>query len=378
MENFTFNNKTELIFGIDVENRIPELIKKYGGKKVLLHFSNSAEKTGLLGKIKEILTTGKIRFIEFGGVVSNPRLSLVLEGIELCKKEKIDFILAIGGGSAIDSSKAIAFGVFEPKIWQIYMKRGDIKRALPVGCVLTIPAAGSETSPSSVITDEKTGHKRSVNSDNIRCKFAIVNPESCKTVPDFHLASGIVDMLTHCFERYFSLTKDTKLTNAMGEAVMRTIIEEGQIVMKDRNNGEALAEIVLCGTMAHNDIIGIGRKQDWASHSIEHELSAKYDITHGSGLAIVFPAWFNFVKMHGNKEQLKVLKRFEKNVISIKNLKKFYKSIGMPLSLKDLSIFPTEFDIQSMSQKAIINRGTLGQFYTLGEKEIYEILKSCV
>jgi alcohol dehydrogenase YqhD (iron-dependent ADH family) len=385
MENFIFNNTTELIFGNGGEDGIADQIKKYGGSNVLLHFGGqSAEKNGLLPRIRKVLTSGKIPFTELSGVVSNPRLSLVKVGIDIVKQKKCDFILAVGGGSVIDSAKAIAMGFYNENFWEDqYMNKMPIENALPLACVLTIPAAGSESSPSTVITDEDSGYKRGFGSPKLRCKFSVINPLNCKTVPDFHLASGIVDMLGHIFERYFSLTEHTELTNAMAEATMRTIIEQGKQVMTDRNDINALAEIVLCGTIAHNDILGIGRVQDWACHGMEHELSAKWDITHGSGLAVMYPAWLKFLYKNGDKKQLAVMERFAKNVFNIdgKNaientitaLEDFYKTIGMPVRLGDLNIAPTDDDITEMIEKALINRKTLGEFYKLGKKEIAEI-----
>lgn len=385
MENFVFHNTTELVFGKDTEKYIPSLIKKYGGKKVLLHYGgSSAEKNGLLPMIRELLTKEEIPFSELGGVVSNPRLSLVMAGIKFVKKEKCNFILAVGGGSVIDSAKAIAAGYYYPDIWSKFMKSGGddgkIEKALPLGCVLTIPAAGSETSPSSVITNEETGIKRGCGCDAWRCKFAIVNPQNCRTVPDFHLASGIADMFAHVMERYFSLTANTALTDAMCESVMRTIMEQGRKTMKNRKDMNALAEIVLCGTMAHNDIVGIGRQQDWASHGIEHELSAQYDITHGSGLAIVFPAWLKFNSANADEKRLAVLKRYAQNVFgtdsvedAIIKCEEFFRSIGMPTRLSELNIAPTEEILQKMSIQATRGRKTFGNFYKLTKDDIYAI-----
>jgi alcohol dehydrogenase YqhD (iron-dependent ADH family) len=385
MENFIFHNTTELVFGDAGEDQIPNLIKKYGGTNVLLHFGGqSAEKNGLLPKIRKILTGAKIPFTELSGVVSNPRLELVKYGVDIVKQKKCDFILAVGGGSVIDSAKAIAIGYYNDNFWEDqYMNGLPIENALPLSCVLTIPAAGSESSPSTVITDEESGYKRGFSSPLVHCKFSIINPLSCKTVPDFHLASGIVDMLGHIFERYFSLTENTELINSMGEAVMRTIIAQGKKVMANRSDMNALAEIVLCGTMAHNDILGIGRAQDWACHKMEHELSAKWDITHGSGLAVMYPAWLKFLAENGDKKHIAVMERFAKNVFGLdgKNavvqmigeLEKFYKTIGMPVRLLDLDIIPTDDDIAQMTDKALIGRKTLGEFYKLDKKQVAEI-----
>jgi alcohol dehydrogenase YqhD (iron-dependent ADH family) len=385
MDNFIFNNTTELVFGDNGEEQIPALIKKYGGENVLLHSGGqSAEKSGLLPKIRKILTGAKISFTELSGVVSNPRLELVKYGIAIVKQKKCDFILAVGGGSVIDSAKAIAIGYYNDNFWEDqFMNRLPIENALPIACVLTIPAAGSESSPSTVITNEETGYKKGFGSPLVRCKFSIINPLNCKTVPDFHLASGIVDMLGHIFERYFSLTENTALVDAMGESVMRTIIEQGKKTMADRADMNALAEIVLCGTIAHNDILGIGRAQDWACHKMEHELSAKWDITHGSGLAVMYPAWLKFLSKNGDQKHIAVMERFAKNVFGIEGknavkdtiaeLESFYKTIGMPVRLSGLDITPTDEDIAQMVEQAVGRRKTLGEFYKLNKTDIAEI-----
>jgi alcohol dehydrogenase YqhD (iron-dependent ADH family) len=387
MENFIFHNPTELVFGSVGEERIPNLIKKYGGSTVLLHFGGqSAEKNGLLPKIRKILTSAKIPFTDLGGVVSNPRLDLVKYGVDIAKQKKCDFILAVGGGSVIDSAKAIAMGFYNENFWEDqYVNGQPIEKALPMACVLTIPAAGSEMSPNTVITDEDTNTKLGYGSPLLRCKFSVINPANCKTVPDFHLASGIVDMLGHIIERYFSLTENTELINAMGEAVMRTIVEQGKKTMADRTDMDALAEIVLCGTMAHNDILGIGRIQDWACHKMEHELSAKYDITHGSGLAIMYPAWLKFIQKNGDKKHLAVVERFGRTVLgadgkdavaeTIDKLEEFYITIGMPIRLSDLNINATEEDIAELAARAIknFNGKSLGQFYKLDKNDVIAI-----
>jgi alcohol dehydrogenase YqhD (iron-dependent ADH family) len=385
MENFVFNNTAELVFGKDTEQRIPELLQKYGGTNVLLHSGgNSAEKSGLLPKIRKYLNDAEIPFTELSGVVSNPRLSLVRVGIDIAKQKKCDFILAVGGGSVIDSAKAIAAGYYLDDVWEhCFINRKPIERALPVACVLTIPAAGSESSTSTVITNEETNQKRGFGSPLTLCKFSVINPLNCSTVPDFHLASGIADMLGHIFERYFSLTPNTELTDAMGEAAMRTIIEQGKKVMADRTDMNALAEIVLAGTIAHNNILGIGRVQDWASHRMEHELSAKWDITHGSGLAVIYPAWLKFVYANADEQRLNVLNRFAKNVFgfigptaikkTISALEEFYKTIGMPTRLSELDITADDDDIAQMAEKCLFDGPDIGNFYRLTKNDIIKI-----
>ena len=376
MDNFVFSAPTQLVFGKDTETQIPSLIKQHGGSNVLLHFGGTAlEKNGLLPKIRKILNDADIPFTELGGVVPNPRLSLVRVGIDIVKQKKCDFILAVGGGSTIDSAKAIACGYYVPDVWETYyIKNHVIEKSLPVGCVLTIPAAGSEVSGSSVIMNEETGEKRSLRPlARLYCKFSVVNPLNCVTVPDFHLAAGIVDMFGHIIERYFSLTENTELVNAMGEAAMRTIIAQGKIAIANRKDINALSEIVLAGSIAHNNILGVGRVQDWASHLLEHELSAKWDISHGAGLAIIYPAWLKFIAKHGDEKQLAVLKRFTKNVITIKALEEFYKTIKMPTRLVDLDIHATDEDIAQMADNCLFAGESVGNFYKLKKADIIEI-----
>lgn len=385
MENFNYYCPTKLVFGKDREKELPALIKQAGGKKVLIHYGGgSAVASGLLGKIEGCLTETNIPFVKLGGVQSNPRRKLCEEGIKLIQKEQVDFILAVGGGSVIDSAKCMAFGTFVANFWEFYMdasKCATIQKALPIGTVLTIPAAGSESSPGTVILDNNSGHKRSVKNDLLRPVFSVINPENAMTVPDFHLASGLVDIMGHAFERYFSNTLAVDYTAGLLEITIRTILEKGVRLMNDKTNYDLMAEVCLCGTYAHNGSLGVGRAEDWASHSIEHELSAKYDITHGSGLAIVYPAWMRYV----SKENPEIFRRFAKTIFgldgenavekAIIKLEEFYKQIGMPVRMSHLKLHPSDTEIEQMAQNAMVNRNKIGGLKKLGADDIAAILK---
>jgi alcohol dehydrogenase len=374
MENFNFQCGTKLIFGKDTESLVGEETKKYG-KKVLLHYgSGSIKKTGLYDKVTSSLKKSGVSFIELKGVVPNPRLDLVNDGIKICKKEKVDFILAIGGGSVIDSAKAIAVGYYyEGDVWDFFVRKARIQMALPLGVILTLPAAGSESSPNSVISNKD--RKLAIGTDLIRPKFAIMNPELTFTLPKKQTVAGIADMFAHIVERYFTNTKNTDLTDKMCEAVMRSIVNNGKLVVKEPDNYDYRAEIMLASTIAHNGILGMGREEDWASHRIEHELSAKYDVTHGEGLAVIVPAWMDHVYKH----DVKRFAQYGKNVwglsgndeeIAVKSIdatKTFFKEIGLPTSLKEIKIDNKHFE--EMANKC----GPVGSFVKLNEKDIIKI-----
>jgi len=299
MENFEFISPTKIIFGRSTESLVGEEVKKYSNK-ILFHYGGgSIKRIGLYEKVVGSLKEAGVKFIELPGVKPNPRLSLVQEGIKLCRKNKIDFILAVGGGSVIDSAKAIGVGVpYEGNVWDFYTGKATPKETLPVGVVLTIPGAGSEASNSSVITNEEGWYKRSLNNDIIRPKFAIMNPEVTFSVSSYYTACGAADMMAHVMERYFTNTRNTDLTDRLCEATLKTIIKNVQIALKEPSNYDARAELMWASTIAHNGLLGTGRVGDWASHLIEHELSGLYDVTHGAGLAVIFPAWMKYVYKH--------------------------------------------------------------------------------
>ncbi|NLG80920.1 MAG: iron-containing alcohol dehydrogenase [Bacilli bacterium] len=385
MKNFTYVNSTKIIFGKDTESLIGEEIKSFGGKKVLFHYGGgSIKKTGLYDRIIKSLAENQIDYVELGGVQPNPRLSLVRTGIELCKLHDIDFILAVGGGSVIDSAKAIGIGaVYEGDVWDFFTGNATIESTLPVGVVLTIPAAGSEASTGTVITNEDGWYKWSVNSVLIRPKFAILNPELTYTLPDYQTVCGASDMIAHVFERYFTNESGVDFTDELCEATIRSIMRCVKMVLKDPTNYDARANLMWEGTLAHNGILGTGRIEDWASHKIEHELSAIYDIAHGAGLAIIFPHWMEYVYKHDIYRFARFAHRIfnvdvdffnlEATVLEgIKRLKNFYKEIGLPTKLKDVNIGSEHFE--EMAKKATIN-GPIGSFVKLNTEDVFNIFK---
>jgi alcohol dehydrogenase YqhD (iron-dependent ADH family) len=349
MRDFVYYAPTEVVFGKESEEQVADLVKKYGGHKVLVHYGGkSAKKSGLLDKICDLLKQGGVDFVTLGGVVPNPRLSLVQEGIALCRKEKIDFLLAIGGGSVIDSAKAIACGVpFDGNVWDIYMGKAKPACYLPVACVLTIPAAGSEMSESSVITNEDGDVKVGYSNAMSRPKFAIMNPVRTFTLPPYQTAAGVTDMMMHTMERYFSPEDDMDLTDALAEALLRSMKENVYKVLADPEDYRARAQIMWGGSVAHNDLTGCGMSGDWATHQLEHELSGMFDVTHGAGLAAVWPSWARYVY----KVNVSRFVRFAVNVMDVPNdftdpegtalrgieaMERFYHSIGMPVNIHEL------------------------------------------
>lgn len=300
MDNFQFYSPTEFIFGKNTESECGKYVKKYGGSKVLVHYgSGSAVRSGLIDRVTESLERSGIGYVLLGGVKPNPRDTKVYEGIELCRKENIDFILSVGGGSCIDSSKAIAAGaLYDGDFWDFYSGKANIENAVPVGTILTIAAAGSEGSGASVITKEEGMLKRSTGSDLLRPKFSILDPELTETLSAYQTACGATDIMAHVFERYFTNTSEVEITDRLCEAVLLTMIKETPRVIADPHNYQSRANIMWAGTVAHNDIVGVGRSQDWNSHAIEHELSGLYDCAHGAGLAVIMPSWMEYVYSH--------------------------------------------------------------------------------
>ena len=299
MNNFDFYSPTYFAFGKDREKDAGALVRRFGGTRVLIHYGGgSVVRSGLLDRVKASLDDADVPWLELGGVKPNPRSGLVRQGIELCRREGVDFILAVGGGSTIDSSKAIAAGtVYDGDFWDFYSGK-YIERALPVGTVLTIAAAGSEGSPDSVITNEAGMFKRGATGDAIRPKFSILNPALTQTLPPYQTACGITDIMAHLYERYLTNTREVEVTDRLIEALLLTMVHEGPRVIEDPDNYEARANIMWAGMMAHNNSCGVGRSQDWNSHNIEHELSALYDCAHGAGLAVTMPAVFSYVMNH--------------------------------------------------------------------------------
>ncbi len=388
MENFIYDNKTTMVFGKDMESNVGEYVKQYG-KKVLFHYgSGSIKKYGLYEKIVKSLDKENIDFVELGGVVANPRLSLVYEGIKLAREENVDFILAVGGGSVIDSAKAIALGMhYEGDVWDFYSKGIRPKKVLPLGVVLTIPAAGSESSVASVITKEEGELKRGYGDLSLRPKFAILNPELTYTLPNYQTACGAVDMIGHVIERYFTNTKNVELTDRLCESVIKTVINNAPKAIKNNNDYNSRAEIMWAGALAHNGLVGTGREEDWASHNIEHELSAIYDVAHGAGLAVIYPAWMKYVYKHdlerfalfANKVfDVEVSDNLEDMALKgIQALEEFYQSIGMPIRLGDLNI--TAENIELMASKiSFENTRDCGNFVKLSHDDVVNIYELAI
>ena len=388
MNNFTFYSPTYFVFGKEEENNVGKYVKRFGGTKVLIHYGGgSVVRTGLLDRVKASLTGEGLTFVELGGVKPNPRSGLVYEGIELCRKEKVDFVLAVGGGSTIDSSKAIAAGtVYEGDFWDFYCGK-QVTKALPVGTILTIAAAGSEGSPDSVITKEEGMFKRGATGEGLRPAFSILNPALTQTLPPYQTACGITDIMAHLFERYFTNTQDVEVTDRVIEGLLKTMIHEGPQVIENPDDYQARANIMWAGMMAHNNCCGVGRDQDWASHDLEHELSALYDCAHGAGLAVVFPAWMEYNMNHDVMRFAQVANRvwgcamdFQHPEVTakagIQAFRTFLKSIGMPQTMAELG--GKEEDIPYLAHTAAygnVNNGTLGGFVVLQEKDMENIYR---
>ncbi len=378
MEDFTYYCPTKIIFGKGTENKVGKEISE---KKILLHYGGgSIKKSGLYDKVIASLQNVGIEYVELSGVVPNPRISKVKEGIEICRKQGIAFILAVGGGSVIDSAKAIAAGVpYEGDVWDLFIKDIPIKNPLPVGVILTISAAGSEASPSSVITNETETRKLHIRSDLLRPKFAIMDPELTFTLPKFQTASGIADMMAHVCERYFTNTSSVDLTDKLCEATLRSIIRNAKLVTNNPNDYEVRANLMWASTLAHNGLLGTGREEDWASHMIEHEISAFYDVTHGAGLAVIVPAWMKYVY----KQDLERFAQFAKEVWGIEaaskeeaalkgieEMKIFFREIGLPTTLKEMELDNQKFGEMA---KACTERGEVGNFVKLSPADIVKI-----
>ena len=393
MTDFSFWSPTYFAFGRGAEARTGELVRRFGGRKALLHYGGrSAVASGLIDRVKSSLAEAGVEFVELGGVKPNPRSSLVEEGVGLALEEGVDFLLAVGGGSVIDSAKGIAIGAANGGEWRRFYVGREVKvrpaipAALPVGVVLTIAAAGSEASTNSVVNLEPENLKRAAGGDILRPKFAVMNPELTMTLPPFQTACGLADMFAHLCERYFSPTKDVALTDNLCEAVMKTVIEESAKVMADPNDYQARANIMWAGTLAHNDICGAGRVQDWASHGIEHELSALYDCAHGAGLAVVMPAWMTYV--HATDDAR--FARFARNVFGvgigesdadaalsgIGAFRRWLKSLGLPLTFAELGA--REEDIPLLVKTLNLSGNTLGGFRPLDEADVAAIYRMCL
>ena len=391
MKDFNYYAPTEVVFGEQSEEQVAALVKKYGGTKVLLHYGGkSAERSGLLDKMSRLLTEGGIPFVTLGGVVPNPRLSLARQGIELCRKEGVDFILAVGGGSVIDSAKCIAYGVcMDGDVWDLYIGKAEApKTMLPVASVLTIPAAGSEMSEASVITNEDGDVKIGYSNNMSRPKFAIMNPRRTMTLPPYQTAAGVTDMMMHTMERYFTHDDDMDVTTAIAESLLRSMKDAIFAVLKNPEDYRYRAQIMWAGSVMHNGLTGCGQQDDWATHQLEHELSAMFDVTHGAGLAAVWPSWARYV-MH---ENLSRFVRFAVNVMDVPNdftdpegtalkgieaMERFYRAIGMPVNIRELiGKDISDDEIKVMARKCSRDyQRTCGSFKVLNVEDMEAIYR---
>ena len=387
MFNFIYHTPTQVVFGKGAEEQTGALVKAQGCKKVLIHYGGgSVVRSGLLVRIKASLDQAEVAYTELGGVVPNPRLSLVYRGIELCRKEGVDFILAVGGGSVIDSSKAIAYGLAEKAdVWELYDRARRAKACLPVGVVLTIAAAGSEMSNSSVITKDEGGIKRGYNDDICRPRFAVMDPELTTTLPPYQTASGCVDILMHTMERYFTPNGTMELTDSLAEGLMRTVMSSAKILRDDPKNYDARAEVMWASSLSHNGLTGCGSDGgDWAPHGLEHEMGGMFDVTHGAGLAAIWGSWARYVY----RDCLDRFVKFAVNVMGVENagapedvalkgieaMEDFYRSIAMPTCFSELGISPTQEQLVTMARKLhIACGGTKGTAKVLREADFLKI-----
>ena len=383
MLDFRFQNKTEIIFGKDTENHVGEEVAKYAKKVLIVSYGQSFEEK-LMDRVTASLDDQGIEYLELKGIKPNPEETKVYEGIDIVKKNNIAFILAVGGGSVIDTAKAIGIGAMvDGDFWDFFSGK-PFTETIPVGVILTFPATGSEASSGAVISNQKMHTKRAVGSDLIRPKFAILNPELTYTLPAFQTFCGVADMMSHVMERYFSNTKKTDLTDRLCEAILKSIMRNALILMEDPQDYDARAEIMWASTLAHNDLVGTGRSQDWASHMIGHELSAMYDSTHGATLSVITPAWARYVY----KENLSRFVQFAMRVFDIeydiddeertalegiRSLSQFFKRLNIPTTMKELGI-NTDEKYKEMAEKAC-QIGPLGDIKKLTVEDVVQIYK---
>ena len=393
MAGFTYYTPTKVVFGKETEQQTGELVKAAGAEKVLIHYgSGSVIRSGLLDRVKETLCKEEIEYVELGGVVPNPRVSLVYEGIELAKREGVDFILAVGGGSVIDSAKAIGYGVAnEGDVWDFYDRKRTADACVPIGVILTIAATGSEMSDSSVITKEEGWVKRGYNSDLCRPVFAIMNPELTMTLPDYQTACGCADILMHTMERYFTNGDQMEITDSMAEALLRTVMKNALILVNEPDNYDARAEIMWAGSLSHNGLTGCGSTdKDFATHGLEHEIGGMFDVAHGAGLTAIWGSWARYVY----RDCLHRFSRFAVNVMQIDPkdkkeemvalegiaaMEEFFRKINLPVTMKELGIEPTDEQIEELARKcSVACGGKKGSAKVLKESDmkiIYEMAR---
>lgn len=384
MENFVFQNATRIVFGKGSEEAVGRETAAVA-KRVLLHYGGkSVTASGLLDRVRARLKKAGVAFEELAGVVPNPRLSLVREGIRLVRLHRLEAVLAVGGGSVIDSAKAIAVGVpYAGDVWDFYTRKAEVKEALPVGVVLTIPAAGSESSNGSVITNEEGWYKKDTGAECLRPRFAILDPVLTMTLPAYQTACGAADIMAHVMERYFTRVKAVDFTDRLCEATLRTIVRNVPIALAHPDDYDARAEIMWASTIAHNDLLGTGRIGDWATHLIQHEVGGIYDIAHGAGLAVIFPAWMTYVVRHDVDRFARFAARVfdaehdyassERTALEgIRRLRAFWKGIGLPGTLSEMGVGADRID--EMARKCT-ESGPVGHFVKLGRAEVRAILE---
>ena len=386
MDNFTYHNPTKILFGRGMENEVGAEVARYS-RRILLHFGGgSIKKSGLYDRVVASLKRAGVEWVELGGVKPNPRLGLVHEGVKLCREQKLDFVLAVGGGSSIDSSKAIAMGAAnDGEVWDYFVGKRELTRALPVATILTIPAAGSESSTASVVTNEDGWIKRGFNSELLYPKFSVLNPELAFTLPAFQVACGSADIMSHLMERYFTNSRNVAFVDRLLEATMKTVFAQAPKVLKQPTDYDAWAELMWAGTIAHNNLLNTGRVGDWGSHDIEHEISGIYDVAHGAGLAVVFPAWMKHVLDHDLDRFVQWSVRvwnveldiFDKEATAragIARLEAFFHSIGLGTTLAELGVGSERID--EMARKATDgDTRAIGNFVKLDAAQVAHVLR---
>ena len=387
MNNFVFYSPTEFVFGKNTEVQVGALARKYGAQKVMIVYGGgSVVRSGLLDRVKQSLQEAGVAYCEMGGVQPNPIDGKVYEGIQLCRREQVDMMLPVGGGSVIDTAKAIAAGaLYDGDFWDFFIGRAKVEKALKVAVVLTIPAAGSEGSGNTVITKTETLQKLGLCApEHLRPVFSIMNPELTYTLPAYQTACGIADMMAHIMERYFTNTPDVESSDRLCEGTLTAIIKEAYRVKQQPDNYAARANIMWCGTVAHNGICGVGREEDWASHALEHEISAIYDVAHGAGLAVIFPAWMAFMAEHNPAKIAQFAHRIfdipksedleEMALAGTARLKHFFRYMGLPVSFKELGIEHPDIDRMLVSLQR--NKGELlGNYVKLTMTDCREIYR---
>jgi len=388
MEDFTFQCATKIIFGKDAELAVGKEVKQHADKILLCRGGSSVERFGLLGRVAKSLDEAGVDYVDFAGAQPNPRLSLVEEGVALCREQNIGFILAVGGGSVIDTAKAIALGVpYTGDLWDFFTGKVEPKEALPVGALLTIPAAGSESSIVSVITNEKTCQKIGFGTELIRPVFAIMNPELSYTLPPYQTAAGCVDIMMHTLERYFSNVTDVELTDRLCEGLLKMMVDKSVRVLADPENYALRAEIMWAGSLSHNGLMDTGRIGDFATHDIEHEVGAIYDVAHGAGLAVLFPAWCKYVYKHNLKRFVQFAVRVMNVELDYENpqrtalegidrLEKLFVQIGMPTHLSEMKVDDSRW-FEMADKCTAKDTKKAGNFYPLSRDDILKIFALC-